>query len=46
MKPGVYDVPAELDDLVARLKLKAMGISIDKSTPEQEKYLCSWNEGT
>lgn len=46
MKPGVYDVPAELDDLVASLKLKAMGISIDKSTPEQEKYLCSWNEGT
>jgi adenosylhomocysteinase len=31
---------------VASLKLQAMGISIDKLTKEQEKYLSSWNEGT
>ncbi len=42
----VYDVPAEIDAEVARLKLKAMGIQIDTLTPEQEHYLSSWEEGT
>src|SRR6202163_3490428 len=42
----VYDVPADIDAEVARLKLKAMGISIDTLTPEQEHYLSSWEEGT
>jgi adenosylhomocysteinase len=42
----VYDVPAEIDAEVARLKLKAMGIQIDTLTPEQERYLTSWEEGT
>ena len=42
----VYTVPADLDKRVARLKLEAMGVKIDKLTPEQEEYLASWNEGT
>ncbi len=42
----VYDVPKEIDERVARLKLKSMGIEIDKLTPEQENYLNSWKEGT
>ncbi|MGH9534225.1 MAG: adenosylhomocysteinase [Terriglobales bacterium] len=42
----VFPVPADLDQRVARLKLEAMGIKIDKLTPEQEKYLTSWQEGT
>jgi len=46
LQPKVYPVPEILDKEVARLKLKAMGISIDKLTPEQEKYLTSWQEGT
>lgn len=39
----VYDVSGEIDDLVARRKLEAWGIEIDELTPEQEKYLNSWN---
>ena len=42
----VYNVPAEIEDWVAELKLKAMGIGIDKLTAEQEKYLRSWEAGT
>ncbi len=42
----VYRVPIELDREVARLKLDSMGIAIDHLTPEQEKYLASWQEGT
>jgi len=42
----VYSVPEYIDKEIARLKLKAMGITIDKLTPEQEKYLASWQEGT
>ncbi|RKX56007.1 MAG: hypothetical protein DRP29_10010, partial [Thermodesulfobacteriota bacterium] len=41
-----YPVPEEIDKEVARLKLNAMGIKIDTLTPEQEKYLSSWEEGT
>jgi adenosylhomocysteinase len=39
-------VPAELDSYVARLKLKTMGLKIDKLTPEQKKYLASSEMGT
>ncbi|MDF2656551.1 MAG: adenosylhomocysteinase [Bacillota bacterium] len=39
----VVDVSAEIDDVVARRKLEAWGIEIDQLTPEQEKYLNSWN---
>ena len=46
LQPNVYTVPEEIDKEVARLKLAAMGISIDTLTPEQEKYLVSWEAGT
>ena len=42
----VYDVPADIDAEVARLKLRAMRIDIDTLTKEQEHYLTSWEEGT
>lgn len=42
----VFSVPPEIDKDIARLKLEAMGIRIDRLTPEQEKYLASWEEGT
>jgi adenosylhomocysteinase len=42
----VYDVPEEIDTEIARLKLDTMGIEKDELTPEQEKYLASWDEGT
>ena len=35
-------VPVEIDDQVARMKLESMGIAIDTLTPDQEKYLSSW----
>jgi len=43
---AVHDVPQEIDREVARLKLEAMGISIDVLTDEQRKYLASWESGT
>ncbi|MEJ5203130.1 MAG: adenosylhomocysteinase, partial [Anaerolineales bacterium] len=42
----VYSVPEEIDREIARLKLQAMGITIDTLTPEQVAYLNSWEEGT
>ena len=42
----VHVLPKKIDQLVASLKLKSMGIEIDKLTCEQEKYLSSWKEGT
>jgi adenosylhomocysteinase len=42
----VYGVPQDIDLEIARLKLEAMGVEIDKLTPEQEKYLHSWEHGT
>ncbi|MEM0378643.1 MAG: adenosylhomocysteinase [Thermosphaera sp.] len=42
----VMNPPIETDRMVARLKLEAMGISIDVLTPEQEEYLRSWKAGT
>lgn len=42
----VYPVPENIDKDIARLKLETMGISIDHLTPEQEKYLKSWEMGT
>src|SRR4051812_1142490 len=44
--PGVFRVPEEIDHEIARLKLDAMGIEIDQLTPEQERYLSSWEGGT
>ncbi|MEW6263887.1 MAG: adenosylhomocysteinase [Thermodesulfobacteriota bacterium] len=43
---GVHPVPKEIDQEIARLKLASMGVRIDKLTPEQEKYLSSWEMGT
>jgi adenosylhomocysteinase len=43
---GVYDVPQEIDQEVARLKLEAMGIVLDPLTPEQAAYMSSWQHGT
>jgi adenosylhomocysteinase len=42
----VNTLPAELDEKIAGLKLKAIGVSIDTLTTEQKKYLASWEEGT
>ncbi|MBN1778806.1 MAG: adenosylhomocysteinase [Candidatus Buchananbacteria bacterium] len=42
----VYDVPVEIEQWIAQAKLKSMGISIDQLTPEQKKYLSSWQIGT
>jgi len=42
----VYTVPEEIDREIARLKLQAMGVEIDVLTPEQQRYLASWEEGT
>lgn len=46
LEKRVYSVPGEIDREIARLKLDAMGVMIDVLTPEQEKYLNSWEEGT
>ena len=46
MEKKVYPVPSDIDKEIARLKLESMGIKIDTLTPEQEKYLSSWEMGT
>lgn len=45
-KPEVYEVPKEIDEKIAKLKLQSLGIKIDSLTKEQKKYLTSWSEGT
>ncbi len=46
LEPQVYTIPADVDMEIARLKLEAMGVKIDKLTAEQEHYLSQWEEGT
>lgn len=46
LRPGVHDVPAEIDERVARLKLASLDIEIDALTPEQARYMESWDIGT
>ena len=46
LEKRVYTIPEELDREIARLKLEAMQIEIDKLTDEQVEYLASWEEGT
>ena len=46
LKKDVYVVPRAIDTEVARLKLKSMDIGIDTLTPEQDRYLRTWSEGT
>ena len=40
----VHRVPDEIDEEIARLKLKCSGVFIDELLPEQEQYLVSWND--
>ncbi len=42
LEPGVHEVPASIDDEVARTKLAAMGVRLDTLTPPQERYLSTW----
>ncbi|HEW63466.1 adenosylhomocysteinase [Fervidicoccus fontis] len=42
LEPKVYKVPLDIDQNIAMLKLKSMGIEIDELTPEQKEYLDSW----
>ncbi len=46
LSPQVYEVPQSLEEWVARIKLAAMGIRMDKLTREQKRYLSSWEMGT
>ena len=46
LEPHVYPVPKAIDRQIAKLKLKALGVAVDRLTPEQQKYLSSWEVGT
>lgn len=46
LEAKVYAIDEKMDKEIARLKLEAMGVKIDTLTPEQKKYLSSWQEGT
>jgi adenosylhomocysteinase len=46
LKKQVYGAPQNIDTEIARLKSNAMGIKIDKLTPQQKQYLASWEMGT
>jgi adenosylhomocysteinase len=46
LEPGLYPVPEALDDKVADLKLKTLGLRIDRLSAEQKKYIASWEEST
>lgn len=46
LEPGLHSIPTELDQEIAALKLKAMGINMDILTDEQVKYMNSWTAGT
>ena len=46
LETKVYTVPKDLDEKVAELKLKSMGVTIDELTAEQKKYLSTWEMGT
>lgn len=46
MDPDCYDVPADIDNAIAQLKLETLGVTIDTLTPEQAAYLNSWQMGT
>jgi adenosylhomocysteinase len=46
MAAGVYDVPIDIDNNVARIALESQGIMLDKLTVEQKNYRQNWKEGT
>jgi adenosylhomocysteinase len=46
LEPGIHSIPMEVDKEIARLKLQAMGVTIDTLTPDQVEYINSWTSGT
>ena len=46
LEPKVYSVPKQIDELVARLKLRAIGVEIDELIEEQRRYIATWEAGT
>ncbi|MBE0417904.1 MAG: adenosylhomocysteinase [Coriobacteriia bacterium] len=46
LEPGVYEVPRDIDEGIAALKLETMGVRIDTLSSEQQEYLASWQAGT
>ncbi|MFC1962681.1 adenosylhomocysteinase, partial [Chloroflexota bacterium] len=46
LAPQVYPVPEKIDREIARLKLRSLGLAIDRLTKEQRQYLSSWEHGT
>ncbi|MBC5793993.1 adenosylhomocysteinase [Sphaerospermopsis sp. LEGE 00249] len=46
LAPGLYSIPTEVDQEIARLKLQALGIAIDSLTADQVEYINSWQSGT
>ncbi|OGQ05495.1 MAG: adenosylhomocysteinase [Deltaproteobacteria bacterium RIFCSPLOWO2_12_FULL_44_12] len=46
LEKKVYPVPQDIDSKIAKLKLQSMKVEVDVLTPEQERYLSSWQEGT
>ena len=46
LEPRVYPVPPEIDRQIARVKLASLGVSIDRPTSSQRRYLASWELGT
>jgi adenosylhomocysteinase len=46
LEKKVYPVPREIDQEIARMKLRSMGVKIDELTEEQKDYLASWEKGT
>ena len=46
LEPGLHSIPVDVDKEIARLKLQAMGISIDTLTSDQVDYINSWTSGT
>ncbi|HJZ48393.1 MAG TPA: adenosylhomocysteinase, partial [Roseiflexaceae bacterium] len=46
LPPGVYDVPPQIDERVAQLKLAALGVQIDTLDSEQRRYQAAWQHGT
>jgi len=46
LKPGILEIPPDIDDKVSFLKLKSMGIKIDSLSEEQYNYIHGYEEGT
>ncbi len=46
LEPGLHSIPVEVDQEIARLKLQAIGITIDSLTADQIEYINSWTSGT